>query len=174
MARGGKDGKDRAGGLPNRDTFERMNFLLQSSQFYATLPIAAATPNEPASTLALPNVKESESGEPAARDSGSSGDSSSGATPQATMMPLARFFAKEMRLVSRKSVLRMSPHVKREFCKVCQTPLLPGVSSATRVKGQKRSRRVITTCQYCGNQTRLFVNNDHVLFVDRPEHGTIT
>ncbi|KAJ2746914.1 Ribonuclease P protein subunit p21 [Coemansia sp. BCRC 34301] len=162
MARGGKDGKDRGGGLPNREAFERMNFLLQSSQFFAALPIAVSS--EPAAATA----KKKESDGPETRDS------SSGATLQTTMMPLARLYAKDMKLVSRKCVLRMSPHIKRGICKVCQSPLLPGISSTTRVKGQKRSRRVITTCQYCGNQTRLFINNNHVLFVDRPEHGIIS
>ncbi|KAJ2812759.1 Ribonuclease P protein subunit p21 [Coemansia furcata] len=174
MARGSKDGKDRgrgAGNLPNREAFERMNFLLQSAQFYATLPTTAT----PTATMApVATAKGKESDDSTTHDSGSS--SSSGAPPQisATMMPLARFYAKEMRLVSRKSVLRMSPHIKRGICKACLTPLIPGISSMTRVKGQKRSRRVITTCNYCQTQTRLFVNDDHVLFVDRPEHGTIT
>ncbi|KAJ2882511.1 Ribonuclease P protein subunit p21 [Coemansia aciculifera] len=175
MARGSKDGKDRgrgAGNLPNREAFERMNFLLQSAQFYATLP----TTNAEAAVTAVATAKGKDSDDSTTLDNDSSGGSSSGAPPQtsATMMPLARFYAKEMRLVSRKSVLRMSPHVKRSMCKVCLTPLLPGISSMTRVKGQRRSRRVITTCNYCQAQNRLFVNDDHVLFVDRPEHGTIS
>ncbi|KAJ2058636.1 Ribonuclease P protein subunit p21 [Coemansia sp. S146] len=175
MARGSKDGKDRgrgAGNLPNREAFERMNFLLQSAQFYATLP----TTNAAAAVTAVATAKGKESDDSTTLDNDSSGGGSSGTPPQtsATMMPLARFYAKEMRLVSRKSVLRMSPHVKRSMCKVCLTPLLPGISSMTRVKGQKRSRRVITTCNYCQAQNRLFVNDNHVLFVDRPEHGTIS
>ncbi|KAJ2688909.1 Ribonuclease P protein subunit p21 [Coemansia spiralis] len=176
MARGSKDGKDRgrgAGCLPNREVFERMNFLLQSAQFYASLPTTTTTP---AAVATGATAKGKEPDEPLALDNDSSDSSSSGAPPQApaTMLPLARFYAKEMRLVSRKSVLRMSPHIKRSICKVCLTPLVPGISSTTRVKGQKRSRRVITTCNYCQAQTRLFVNDDHVLFVDRPEHGTIS
>ncbi|KAJ2085395.1 Ribonuclease P protein subunit p21 [Coemansia sp. S100] len=178
MARGSKDGKDRgrgAGNLPNREAFERMNFLLQSAQFYATLPATNAAAAAAVTTEATAKGKESD--ESTTLDNDSNGGSSSGALPprtSATMMPLARFYAKEMRLVSHKSVLRMSPHVKRSICKVCLTPLLPGISSMTRVKGQKRGRRVITTCNYCQSQTRLFVNDDHVLFVDRPEHGTIS
>ncbi|KAJ1786059.1 Ribonuclease P protein subunit p21, partial [Coemansia sp. RSA 2399] len=61
------------------------------------------------------------------------------------MLPAARFFAKEMRQVARKSVLRISPHIKREICKSCASPLVPGVSCTTRVKGHKKGRRVVTT-----------------------------
>ncbi|KAJ2730761.1 hypothetical protein IW152_005023 [Coemansia sp. BCRC 34962] len=176
MAKGSKDRKDRgrgAGCLPNREAFERMNFLLQSAQFYASLP----TTTTPAAVATTATAKGNEPNEPSALVNDSSGDSSSSDAPPQTpamMMPLARFYTKEMRLVSRKSVLRMSPHIKRSICKVCLTPLVPGISSMTRVKGQKRSRRVITTCNYCQTQARLFVNDDHVLFVDRPEHGTIS
>ncbi|KAJ2819624.1 hypothetical protein IWW50_005392, partial [Coemansia erecta] len=79
----------------------------------------------------------------------------------------------EMRLVARKSVLRLSPHVKRGLCKVCNSPQLPGVSCRVRVKGSGHAKRVSTTCTYCGSQTRVMASAKHTLFVDRPEHTTL-
>ncbi|KAJ2120332.1 Ribonuclease P protein subunit p21 [Coemansia sp. RSA 720] len=87
------------------------------------------------------------------------------------LLPLARFYTKEMRQVARKSVLRLSPHVKRRLCKVCNTPKQPGISCRVRVKGSGRAKRVITTCTYCGDQTRLMANAQ-TLFVDQSEHTT--
>ncbi|KAJ2090116.1 Ribonuclease P protein subunit p21 [Coemansia sp. RSA 1813] len=89
------------------------------------------------------------------------------------MLPVARFYTKEMRQVARKSVLRISPHIKREICKSCASPLVPGVSCSTRVKGHKKGRRVITTCLYCGCQRRLMADPQHELFVDKEIHGTL-
>ncbi|KAJ2232467.1 hypothetical protein GGI13_008884, partial [Coemansia sp. RSA 455] len=72
MARGSKDGKDRgrgAGNLPNREAFERMNFLLQSAQFYATLP---ATNAAAAAVTAVATAKGKESDESTTLDNDSS------------------------------------------------------------------------------------------------------
>ncbi|KAJ1723242.1 Ribonuclease P protein subunit p21 [Coemansia erecta] len=155
MAKGSKAQKRANGGgtLPNRELYERMNFLYQSSQFYAQLTQDSAS----------------------AEQSPSSSESS---TAQSSLLPLSRFYAKEMRAVARKSVLRMSPHIKRELCKSCSTPLVPGVSCTKRVKGKKKARRLITTCSFCGSQRRLMANSDpetsRVLFIDRPEHQTIS
>ncbi|KAJ2798201.1 Ribonuclease P protein subunit p21 [Coemansia helicoidea] len=139
------------GVLPNRELFQRLNFLLQSSQFFASLPGASHTHSSVAEGAAV--------APPGCADP--------------PLLPLARFYAKEMRQVAQKSVLRLSPHVKRGICQVCSSPLVPGVSAAVRVKGKGRGQRVLTTCTYCGHQARLMVNSNHVLFVDRPEHGTI-
>ncbi|KAJ1825602.1 Ribonuclease P protein subunit p21 [Coemansia sp. RSA 2703] len=154
MAKGSKAQKraNNGGTLPNRELYERMNFLYQSSQFYAQLA------QVPASTEQSPH-------------------SSNSNTAQSSLLPLSRFYAKEMRTIARKSVLRISPHIKRELCKSCSTPLVPGVSCTKRVKGKKKARRLITTCNFCGSQKRLMANSDsetpHVLFIDRPEHKTI-
>ncbi|KAJ2314806.1 Ribonuclease P protein subunit p21 [Coemansia sp. RSA 2610] len=91
-----------------------------------------------------------------------------------SLQPLARFLTKEMRLVARKSVLRLSPHVKHSHCRACSTVLQAGVSCTVRVKGKKNGRRVITTCLFCGAQTRTMANPNHQLFVDKPEHTTIS
>ncbi|KAJ2612351.1 hypothetical protein H4S08_002735 [Coemansia sp. RSA 1365] len=58
------------------------------------------------------------------------------------LLPLARFYTKEMRQMARKSVLRVSPHVKREICKICSTPLMPGVSCTIRIKGKAHGKRL--------------------------------
>ncbi|KAJ2720424.1 Ribonuclease P protein subunit p21 [Coemansia sp. Benny D115] len=158
MAKGDKGPK--SGTLPNRELYERMNFLFQTSQFLAALAGNAnkdTTSQQASDTDAAAVV--------------------AAADRQASLIPLARFYSKEMRTIARKSVLRMSPHMRREICRVCATPLLPGVSCIKRVKGKGHGRRVVTTCTYCGNSARLMVGetaeNPHVLFVDQPQHATI-
>ncbi|KAJ2854622.1 Ribonuclease P protein subunit p21, partial [Coemansia asiatica] len=129
---GKKAQKDQGGSLPNREIFERMNFLYQSSRFFATLAHAptAEHSNQPPTPVS-----------------------------SSSTMPLARFYMKEMRQVARKSVLRLSPHIKREMCQICSSPLVPGVSCKKRVKGKGNCRRLITTCMYCGGQKRIMANS---------------
>ncbi|KAI7834011.1 RNAse P Rpr2/Rpp21/SNM1 subunit domain-containing protein [Kickxella alabastrina] len=200
MVKGSKPPRGGTGTLPNRELFERMNFLYQSSQFFASLSgnvctsssqrsraSDKASENEPTNnntdetlntqksqtvglekpicTIAMANSQECKN------------SSKTDILMQQPLLPLARFYSKEMKMVARKSVLRMSPHLRRDMCKVCSTPLLPGVSCKKRVKGKGNGRRLITTCNYCGTQTRIMTNSgpdsQHVLFVDRPEHTTI-
>ncbi|PIA19766.1 Rpr2-domain-containing protein [Coemansia reversa NRRL 1564] len=160
----------KSGSLPNRELYERMNFLYQSSQFFAThcQSIHSVESTEKLCSESPP-LSSSVAAE-AVVSSNIASDMHSISTP---LLPLARFYTKEMRQMARKSVLRVSPHVKREICKICSTPLMPGVSCTIRIKGKAHGKRVITTCTYCGSQKRLMANSDHTLFVDKPDHGTI-
>ncbi|KAJ1931844.1 Ribonuclease P protein subunit p21, partial [Linderina pennispora] len=121
----GKAKEPKSGVLPQRETYERMNFLYQSAQFYAQL--------------------------------------SQNSNPETSLLPLARFYSKEMRSIARKSVSRLSPHVKRGICKVCSTPLLPGISCTKRASRGAKRPRVTTTCTYCGTHKSLPSNPDYVL-----------
>ncbi|KAJ2777161.1 Ribonuclease P protein subunit p21 [Coemansia javaensis] len=166
-----------SGMLPSRELYQRMNFLLQSSQFAASLGarLGARGSSSKAPTAGEdPAAGEAPTAEAAAPAVSAAGHGDNGGERGALLLPAARFYAREMRQIARKAVLRLSPHVKRGICGACSTPLLPGVSCAVRVKGRNRGRRVITTCTYCGAQSRIVMANpDHQLFVDKPEHGTI-
>ncbi|KAJ2672616.1 hypothetical protein IWW42_002770 [Coemansia sp. RSA 1085] len=155
----GRGKKKNGGGLPNRELFQRMNFLYQSAQFLASTTTANSS-----------------------NGSSDNGTNSSDAVAKCvadnrSLLPLARFFTKEMRQVARKSVLRLSPHIKRDLCKACGSPQQPGISCTVRVKGKGKSQRTITTCMYCGWQRRLFVagssDGQAQLFVDQPQHTTV-
>ncbi|KAI9505312.1 Ribonuclease P protein subunit p21 [Coemansia spiralis] len=153
MGRGDKQkGK---GNLPNRELYERMNFLYQSSQFFSQL-LPSSSSNVQTADNDSSNLKLAQQHQ-----------------QQKSLLPISRFYSKEMRQVARKSVLRLSPHVKREICKACASPLVPGVSSTVRIKGHNRGRRVVTTCNCCGWQRRLIVDPGHELFIDKEEHGTL-
>lgn len=145
MGKQKKKGRNSGSGtssMPNRETFERMNFLYQASQFYASMQPSSSSKNSNQDT--------------------------------ASLLPLARVYNRDLRLVARKSVLRMTPHIKREICKVCATPLIPGVSSKVRVKGKENKQKYVSTnCAYCGWHKKLPVDSKYTLFVDKPEHATI-
>ncbi|KAJ2614873.1 Ribonuclease P protein subunit p21 [Coemansia sp. RSA 1285] len=147
-----------------------MNFLYQSSHFFASLLRQHPTPLlEPASTGTKATTTAAAAAVTVPDTEIAIGDSNA----RNPMLPIARFYAKEMRQVARKSVLRLSPHIKREICKACASPLVPGVSCSTRVKGHKKGRRVVITCLYCGCQRRLIVDPHKELFVDKDIHGII-
>ena len=67
---------------------------------------------------------------------------------------LSRFYLQTMKKVAQKSVLRMEPSVKHQFCAACFSLLLPGVSSSVRIEPKRTSHAVIS-CLKCGYVRRF-------------------
>ena len=86
--------------------------------------------------------------------------------PQNTQ--LARFYMDLVKSVSAKVVMRISPDIKRTICKKCNALLIPGVTATVRLRG-KRQKHVVMKCMDCRRVKRFNTNEDHVLWVDKPE-----
>jgi len=65
-------------------------------------------------------------------------------------MDLARRYLKLARKIGMRYTARVPVHLKRMTCKNCQGPLLPGITSRSRL----RSGRKIVTCLECGHVSR--------------------
>jgi len=64
---------------------------------------------------------------------------------------LSSIFVADIRAVARKSVLRLDPNVKRQLCRVCDTVLIPGITSSVRIKTSGPHVHVQRTrCMTCG------------------------
>ncbi|XP_063235936.1 ribonuclease P protein subunit p21 [Bacillus rossius redtenbacheri] len=89
-----------------------------------------------------------------------------------TKIPEARDVATSlghvMVAVSKKSVLRMEPAVKRTLCKGCHGVLVPGVTARVRLR-RKPCARLVWTCLRCGTPKSFVAGRDHRLWAERPE-----
>jgi ribonuclease P protein subunit RPR2 len=65
-------------------------------------------------------------------------------------MRFARRYLKLARKIGMRYTVRIPVHLKRMTCKNCMGPLLPGLTSRSRI----RSGRKIVTCLECGHVSR--------------------
>jgi ribonuclease P protein subunit RPR2 len=62
-----------------------------------------------------------------------------------------RYIEMALKLSTRFNI-RLSPELKRRFCKSCKSYLVPGKTSSIRTSPTQKS--VITTCRHCGHVSR--------------------
>ncbi|CAD6570745.1 MAG: hypothetical protein CYPHOPRED_004141 [Cyphobasidiales sp. Tagirdzhanova-0007] len=64
---------------------------------------------------------------------------------------LSTHYVKDLRIIARKSVLRIDPVVKRQCCRHCHTILVPGITSSVRIKPSGPHVHMLRTeCLSCG------------------------
>ncbi|TGZ83029.1 Rpr2-domain-containing protein [Ascodesmis nigricans] len=79
---------------------------------------------------------------------------------------LARFYLNHFRSITKKSVTRLDPSVKRTICKRCDSLLVEGVSSTHRIENASKGGRkawadvLVVECNACGAVKRFPVGID--------------
>jgi ribonuclease P protein subunit RPR2 len=66
----------------------------------------------------------------------------------------AKRYIQLMRRIAQRTRTHLPLEVRRGICRKCDTVLIQGYNSHTRLK-QKREPHIAVTCQNCGNITRL-------------------
>ena len=66
----------------------------------------------------------------------------------------AKRYIQLMRRIAQRTRTHLPLDVRRGICRNCDTVLIQGYNSHTRLK-QKREPHIAVTCQNCGNVTRL-------------------
>ncbi|PQE07198.1 hypothetical protein CJF31_00004876 [Rutstroemia sp. NJR-2017a BVV2] len=80
---------------------------------------------------------------------------------EASLQPLSRRLLSDLRSVSLKGVMRMSPAVKNSICKHCQTLLIDGSTSTTEVENKSKGGKkpwadvLVRKCNTCGLEKRF-------------------
>lgn len=89
---------------------------------------------------------------------------------------LSRALARNVDLISKKAVTKLSPSIKRTICKKCQTLLIPGVSETIKVENESRENKphsdiLVHTCHTCGRKKRFPIgkNRQYVLFSEKDD-----
>jgi len=75
---------------------------------------------------------------------------------------LPAYFGRSMLSIAQKSVLKIEPSIKRDFCKGCGNLLKPGVSVKVRI----RSGRMVCTCLRCGTIKRFPTKKGYKLWIE--------
>ena len=89
---------------------------------------------------------------------------------------LSRALLENMDLVSKKTVLRLSPAMKRTVCKKCHNFLIPGIGVSINIQNLTKQKYehndvLVYTCTTCGTKKRYPVgrNRKYVLFSERDD-----
>lgn len=80
-------------------------------------------------------------------------------------LPASTLYSQLMVNVSKKTVQRMEPEVKRTVCKRCNTFLQPGMTCKVRVK----RKFLNVTCLVCATQKRFKLDKNYELWCEKPE-----
>jgi len=133
--------KGRAAGVPNRHLYARASFLCQA-----------------AALLATSSAKEGE------RDGGAMTDAVRRAEGP-LLQGMSRRMANDMRAISLKTQMRMSPGLKRTVCKFCDALLVEGETSTSAIENKSKGGRkpwadvLIIRCSTCGGEKRFPVES---------------
>ncbi|KAG8881494.1 hypothetical protein FRB97_009548 [Tulasnella sp. 331] len=118
--------------IQNREALQRLNFLYQTSVYLAQISGSTSSSELTApsgSTMKDPRINK---GKEKSEKKGQSKEKPITSNGRESLMELSRQHAHAMKVIAKKSVLRIDPSVKRTICKKCQTVLIPGVSATAR------------------------------------------
>lgn len=84
-----------------------------------------------------------------------------GQEPEKSGKGLPLLLSSHIRAVSLKGQIRLPPDLKRSICKVCGTPLIPGVNSRSDIENLSKDRKKpwadvkVVACQNCNTVKRF-------------------
>ena len=89
---------------------------------------------------------------------------------------LSRAFAKNVDLLSKRTVLKMTPGLKRTLCKKCHNILIPGLTMEIRLENNSRDKKpscdiLVYRCLLCKSGKRFPVGKDpnYLLFSEKED-----
>lgn len=87
---------------------------------------------------------------------------------------LSSGYSRSVDLVAKKTVMKLSPGIKRTLCKKCHNLLVPGITQTTELQNDSKSNTrksdvLVHTCMVCNTSKRFPVgkNRDYQLFYEK-------
>ncbi|KAK0729802.1 RNAse P Rpr2/Rpp21/SNM1 subunit domain-containing protein [Lasiosphaeris hirsuta] len=139
------------GGVQNRAIYSRVSFLHQAAAF-----LSSSSPRQ----VRLPQQPPRNSNECNA----TAAPGSATATTTAAAEGMARCLATDLRSVSLKTRIRLTPDMKQTMCKFCDSILIEGQSVTSTVENRSRGGRkswadvLVRKCHACGRERRYPVS----------------
>lgn len=141
--------KAKTGSVPNKTLYSRVSYLYQAAAYMAT---QHAESTVTATTVATEKEKKQKS-MPAAEIS---------SEPRSTShQPASRRLVADLRAVSHKVLMRMSPAMKHSICKNCDTMLIDGTTCKNKIENRSRGGKkpwadvLMRKCNTCGLARRF-------------------
>jgi len=135
-----------AGNVPNKALHSRVSYLYQAAAYLATQQQHSGTKSEPQHV------------QPTTKTAGPSADSA--------LQPASRHMITDLRSVSRKLLLRLSPTMKLSICKNCDTMLIDGSTCTSEVENKSRGGKkrwadvLVRKCNTCGFEKRFPIGTE--------------
>ncbi|KAH9453575.1 hypothetical protein Pst134EA_024443 [Puccinia striiformis f. sp. tritici] len=138
--------------VQNGEVLQRLNFLHQASHY-----LASVTRTDLDRTQLSKNEENSDhlhhhlpSNQPRSRHD------TCLPIPHLPVLGLSRVLSKSMKVIAKKSVLRMDPSVKRSICRSCHLLLIPGTTSTTKIlRSSSHRHKVKTRCLSCSHERQI-------------------
>jgi ribonuclease P protein subunit RPR2 len=136
-----------AGSVPNKALHSRVSFLYQAAAYLATQQQHSKT------TVRSPSGQAEQTTVAAANDSE--------ALANSTFKPVSRRLVSDLRSVSLKIQMRMSPAMKRAICKSCDTMLIDRSTCSSEVENKSKGGKkpwadvLVRKCNTCGFEKRF-------------------
>lgn len=164
MAKGAK--RKVGSGVQNRPTYTRISFLYQAAALLASSRQQQNQPSakSPVADFADGNAPENHDGQTIPSDEAGSGVPSQDKEKHddhGQLEGMSRRLLSDLRSVSLKSQIRLSPGLKRTVCKFCDTLLVEGRSCTSAIENKSRGSRkpwadvLVITCDTCGRAKRF-------------------
>ncbi|KAK1783758.1 RNAse P Rpr2/Rpp21/SNM1 subunit domain-containing protein [Copromyces sp. CBS 386.78] len=134
-----KAGGKNNGGVQNRAIYSRVSFLQQAAVFLSQQAHSEQSLQLSGSSSALPPHVP---------------------TPKRTLEGMSRRLATDLRSVSLKTRIRLSPAVKRTICKYCDSVLIDGSTCTTSIENRSKGGRkpwadvMVRRCHACQKERR--------------------
>lgn len=94
---------------------------------------------------------------------------------------LSRGYNRNLDLIAKKTVIKLSPHIKRTLCKKCNTMLIPGLTMSMYIENLSKQKSqhndvFVNKCLNCGKCKRFPVGKDrnYILFTDKQNENIPT
>ena len=140
-------------GIPNKPAFCRMSYLYQASTYLATVQ------TEKTENRCEGQAKDETAASNTEPQQGSRDDEACH-----SLQNRSRALLSDLRQISRKTQLRMSPTVKHSVCKFCDTLLIEGQSCVSTVENKSKGGQkpwadtLVRKCNTCGRERRFPVD----------------
>ncbi|KAH0543202.1 hypothetical protein FGG08_002463 [Glutinoglossum americanum] len=167
-----------AAGVTNKHLYARASYLYQAASYLSTqhahqIPSPSSdvhtnvsvTQEDRPGLVSIPDIGSTEQDEMVLSDGLSTtfqGSQHNKPTSWPTHnLPLSRHLLSNLRTISHKGQIRLSPSIKRSICKRCESLLIPGCSSTHRVENQSRGGKkpwadvLVVRCSACGTEKRF-------------------
>mgnify|MGYP003639841984 CR=1 FL=1 len=160
--------KPKTGSVPNRALYSRVSYLYQAAAYMATQQHHAPSMSNPAKRETDKNCGEIVGKTPA--------KVSDHRIP--ISQPASRRMVSELRAVSHKVLMRVSPAMKHSLCKNCDTMLIDGTTCTSTIENRSKGGKkpwadiLVRRCNTCGIEKRFPLNAERQK--RRPQRETPT